>query len=243
MLRRWLPIAVLLLAVGAFLLWLRLQTAPLDAIVRGGAGPPNIVLLHGYGSNADDWLQFVETIRLPPNGRFLFPNGPWRGPNQVRGWWWLNIEGHVPKGERFPDFSGEAPAGIKVASRLVREFLDDVPQPIVLGGFSQGAMLSGEIAFQTEQPLAALVMIGGTTVNEAAWVERFPGRRSLPIFMAHGRQDGVLPFAVADRFRTKLQAAGMDVTWVPFDGGHEIPASVVQALNAFLASLRLDARH
>jgi phospholipase/carboxylesterase len=242
-LRRWLPIAVLLLAVGAFLLWLRLQTAPLDAIVRGGAGPPTIVLLHGYGSNADDWLQFVETIRLPPNGRFLFPNGPWRGPNQVRGWWWLNIEGHVPKGERFPDFSGEAPAGIKVASRLVREFLDDVPQPIVLGGFSQGAMLSGEIAFQTEQPLAALVMIGGTTVNEAAWVERFPGRRSLPIFMAHGRQDGVLPFAVADRFRTKLQAAGMDVTWVPFDGGHEIPASVVQALNAFLASLRLDARH
>ncbi len=83
------------------------------------------------------------------------------------------------------------------------------------------------------------MLIGGTTVNEAAWVERFPGRRSLPIFIAHGRNDGVLPFAIADRFRTKLQAAGMDVTWVPFDGGHEIPASVVEALNAFLAGLPL----
>ena len=78
----------------------------------------------------------------------------------------------------------------------------------MLGGFSQGAMLSGEIAFQTDQPLAALVLIGGTTVNEAAWVERFPGRRRLPIFIAHGRKDGVLPFAIADRFAGKLQAAG-----------------------------------
>ena len=205
----------LLLVIAAALVWLYVQTRPLSAMVRGGAGPPNIVLLHGYGSNAEDWLQFVETIRLPPNGRFLFPNGPWRGPSGARGWWWLNIEGHVPKGEQFPDFSVANPGGIKVASRLVREFLEDVPGPIVLGGFSQGAMLSGEIAFQTDQPLAALVMIGGTTVNEAAWVERFPGRRSLPIFIAHGRHDGVLPFAIADRFRTKLQAAGLDITWVP----------------------------
>ncbi|MDO8679503.1 MAG: alpha/beta fold hydrolase [Acidobacteriota bacterium] len=233
--KRWLPIAVLVLAVGAFLLWLRVQTSLPSAIVRGGAGPPNIVLLHGYGSNAEDWLQFSETVNLPPNGRFVFPNGPWRGPSGARGWWWLNIEGHVPKGERFPDFSVASPAGIKVASRLVREFLEDVPEPIVLGGFSQGAMLSGEIAFQSEQPLAALVMLGGTTVNEAVWVERFPGRRSLPIFIAHGRQDGVLPFAIADRFRTKLQAAGLDVTWVPFDGGHEIPPPVIRELNTFLA--------
>jgi phospholipase/carboxylesterase len=229
----------LLLVVGALLFWLRVQTKPLSALVRGGPGPPNVVLLHGYGSNADDWLQFVNTIQLPPNGRFLFPNGPWRGPSGARGWWWLNIERYVPKGERLPDYSVANPGGIKVASQLMRTFLEDLRGPIVLGGFSQGAMLSGEIAFQSEQPLAALVLLGGTTVNEAAWVERFHGRRSLPIFIAHGRQDGVLPFAIADRFRTKLQAAGMDVTWVPFDGGHEIPAAVVTELNAFIARLQL----
>lgn len=232
--KRWLPIAVLVVVVSACWLWLRVQTAPLSALYRGGSGPPNVVLLHGYGSNSRDWLQFVKTIELPDNARLVFPNGPWRGPGEARGWWWLNIEGHVPKGERLPDFSAANPGEIKVASRLVREFLADVPGPIVLGGFSQGAMLSGEIAFQTEQPLAALVMLSGTTVNEAAWVERFPGRRGLPIFMAHGRQDGVLPFAIADRFRTKLQAAGMDVTWVPFDGSHEIPGWIVRELNEFL---------
>ncbi len=229
----------LLLVVAAAAAWLYVQTAPLSAMYGGGSGPPNIVLLHGYGSNAGDWLQFVRTIKLPPNARLVFPNGPWRGPGEARGWWWLNIERYVPPGEQLPDFSSANPGGIKVASSLVRTFLEDVPGPIVLGGFSQGAMLSAEIAFQTQQPLAGLVLIGGTTVNEAGWVERFPGRRSLPIFIAHGRNDGVLPFAIVDRFRTKLQAAGMDVTWVPFDGGHEIPASVVQALNAFLAGLPL----
>lgn len=225
----------LLLVVGAFLFWLRVQTRPLSALVSGGPGPPNIVLLHGYGSSADDWLQFVDTIQLPPNGRFLFPNGPWRGPSGARGWWWLNIERYVPRGERFPDYSVANPGGIKVASQLVRKVLEGMPGPIVLGGFSQGAMLSGEIAFQTEQPLAGLVLIGGTTVNEAAWVERFPSRRSLPIFIAHGRNDGVLPFAIAERFAGKLKTAGLNVTWFPFEGGHNIPPPVIRELNAFLA--------
>jgi phospholipase/carboxylesterase len=118
---------------------------------------------------------------------------------------------------------------------MVREYLDDIEGPIVLGGFSQGAMVSAEIAFQTDQELAGLVLLGGTTVNEAAWVERFAGRRRLPIFIAHGRNDGVLPFSIAERFMNKLQAAGLSVTWLPFDGGHEIPAIVVRELNSFLA--------
>ncbi len=107
----------LLLVVAAAAAWLYVQTAPLSAMYRGGAGPPNIVLLHGYGSNAGDWLQFVKTIQLPPNARLVFPNGPWRGPDEARGWWWLNIERYVPSGERLPDFSVANPGGIKVASR------------------------------------------------------------------------------------------------------------------------------
>lgn len=237
--KRALPAGILIaFAIGA-LTWLWLQNAPLDAIVRGGEGPPTLVLLHGYGSNAEDWLQFVGKLQVPNNGRLIFPQAPRRGPIAGgRGWWWLNIEGHIPEGERFPDFSTAAPGGIKVASQLLRDFLQDVDGPIILGGFSQGAMLSGEVAFQTDQDLAGLVMIAGTTVNEAAWVERFPGRRRLPIFIAHGRTDGVLPFAVAERFAGRLQAAGLNVTWYPFDGGHAIPGDVIQALNSWLQQLQ-----
>lgn len=237
--KRWHLAAALATSMVLAVAWLWLQVAALSAIVRGGDGPASLVLLHGYGSNADDWLQFEHKLQVPLNGRLVFPQGPLRGPHGARGWWWLNIEGHIPDGERFPDFSAANPGGIKVASRLVRNLLASVPGPIVLGGFSQGAMLSAEIAFQTDQELAALVLIGGTTVNEAAWVERFPGRRHLPIFIAHGRDDGVLPFATMERFQARIRAAGLNVMWFPYDGGHEMPDDVIAALNAFLKGLRL----
>ncbi len=219
--------------------WLWIQTAALSAIVHGGPGPPTVVLLHGYGGRAEHWLQFVDHLRRADNARLIFPQGPLRGPvSGSRGWWWLNLEGHIPEGRQLADLSTSSPGGIKVASRLVRNLLEDVQGPIVLGGFSQGAMVSAEVAFQTDQELAALVLLGGTTVNEAAWVERFPGRRQLPVFIAHGRHDGVLPFEIAERFAGKLKAAGLNVTWFPYDGGHDIPATVIRELNVFLATIR-----
>lgn len=229
-------LAILVAFVAASSVWLWVQTGSLAAIVRGGSGPLSLVLLHGYGSRAEQWLPFEHLIHVPDDGRLVFLQGPLRGPvSGSRGWWWLNIEGHIPAGAMLPDFSQANPGGLKFASRLVRAYLADVEGPVVLGGFSQGAMLSAEVAFQTDQELAGLVLLGGTTVNEAAWVERLAGRRRLPIFIAHGRSDRVLPFSIAERFAATLQAAGLNVTWVPFDGGHEVPPIVVGALNAFLA--------
>ena len=139
---------------------------------------------------------------------------PLRGPlTGQRGWWWLGLEGYVPEGERLADMSKASPGGIKVASRLVRELLANEQQPIILGGFSQGAMTSAEVAFQTDQPLAGLVLLGGTPVNEDAWAEHFGTRRNLPIFIAHGRHDGVLSFAIMERFQARLKGAGLNVTW------------------------------
>jgi len=237
--KRWLLLLALVATVSLASLWLWQRVASLSAIVRGGDGPSSLVMLHGYGSNANDWLQFEQKLQVPLNGRLVFPQGPLRGPNGARGWWWLDIEGHLPQGARYPDFSGANPAGIKIASGLVRKLLADLTAPIVLGGFSQGAMLSGEIAFQSDQELAALVLLGGTTVNEEAWAGRFAARREMPIFIAHGRDDGVLSFAAMERFQDRLKAAGLTVTWFPYDGGHDIPDEVISALNGFLAGVTL----
>ena len=95
--KRWTPLAALSGAMALGVFWLWVQVAALDAIVRGGDGPPSLVLLHGYGSNAGDWLQFEHKLQVPGNGRMVFPQGPLRGPKGSRGWWWLNIEGHTPR--------------------------------------------------------------------------------------------------------------------------------------------------
>lgn len=238
--KRWVFVAGLVTLMAMAVFWLWIQVFALSAIVRGGPGPPSLVLLHGYGSRAEDWLQFEGKIQVPAQTRVMFPQGPLRSPTGQRGWWWLHLEGYMPRdGAGLPDLSSSSPAGIEVASQLVRNLLKDVHDPIVLGGFSQGAMLSAEIAFQTDQKLAGLILLSGTPVNEEAWVARIPGRRRLPIFIAHGRQDGVLSFAAMERFQARSRAAGLDVTWFPYDGGHEIPDEVIQAVNAFLANLRL----
>jgi phospholipase/carboxylesterase len=225
----------LLAATAAGLLWLRLLSSPLGAIVRGGDGPPELVLLHGYGSRAEDWLQFESRLSLPPNTQLVYLQAPLRGPlTGRRGWWWLNLNGHVPPGESFADYSKIHPRGIQTAARLVRDSLRNMKQPIVLGGFSQGAMTSAEIAFHSDQALAGLILLSGTTVDEEGWAERFAGRRHLPIFIAHGRRDSVLPFDRMERFQARLKAFGLDVTWKPFDGDHGIPDEIVAEMGTFV---------
>ena len=225
------------------------RRTPLTTLVYGGQGPPTLVLLHGYGSSAEGWEPFTKTIRWPPGGRFVFPQGPeifmrTDGPVAGHAWWHLDLGSNTPPGQSLPDLSQTRPAGLKDAARLVEDLLETLQRqpggPIVLGGFSQGAMVASEVAFRTDVELRALVLLSGTLVDEASWERHFDRRRRTPVFLAHGRADQTLPFAAAERFRLKLEAAGVKVTWVPFDGGHELPATVVMALNRFIEGLPLD---
>ena len=100
-------------------------------------------------------------------------------------------------------------------------------------------MVASEVAFQSDQDIAALVLLSGTPVDERAWQANYQRRRGLPVFIAHGRADDILPFDGALRMKRDLAAAGLNVTWTEFPGGHEIPAEVVMALNDFLMRLRL----
>jgi hypothetical protein len=124
--KRSLLVIPLLVVVAAALLWLRLLSAPLQAIVHGGSGPPSLVLLHGYGSRAEHWFQFEPKLSVPFNTQVVYLQAPLRAPwSGRRGWWWLNLNGHVPPGEAFADYSTIHPPGIQVASRLVRAYLKD----------------------------------------------------------------------------------------------------------------------
>jgi phospholipase/carboxylesterase len=242
------------LAILAVFAWLAAgagcnRRPQLATVVYGGPGPPTLVLLHGYGSSAERWEPFTKTIRWPQGGRFVFPQGPEvfarsDGGLDGRAWWPLDLLSHIPPGESLPDLSQTKPEGLKDAASRVEDLLDGLKRspggPIVLGGFSQGAMVASEVAFRSDVKLRALVLLSGTLVDEASWERHFDRRRGTPVFLSHGRADGTLPFAAAERFRSKLEAAGVKVTWVPFDGRHEIPATVVIALNRFIEGLPLD---
>jgi phospholipase/carboxylesterase len=244
--RRWLIMLTALILGPALAYWQPWQTR-LQVIAKGGKGPPDIMLLHGYGSAAEYWLPYTQTIPFPPAGRFLFPQAPETvarkdGRRDGRAWWDLDLAAHLRPGNLGVDLTQEDPRGIERAAHLVRRALaregNAADRLFVLGGFSQGAMVSCQVAFTSDEPLAALVLLSGTPVDRAGWREQMSRRKGLPVFMAHGRADNILPYDLADRLRADLVAAGLAVTFVPFDGGHEIPGEVVAALGKFLAGLK-----
>jgi phospholipase/carboxylesterase len=223
------------------------EPARLATIDEGPAWAPTLVLLHGYRSSAAEWVQFEPALGVGSVCRFVFPQGPvlvagHAGEAHGHGWWRMALESYVPPGRKLPDLSRARPAGLVKASesveRLTSELRSTAPPKaaLVLGGFSQGAMVAGQVAFTSDAPLAAVVLLSVTPVDEATWRRGFARRRGTPIFMAHGRADRSLSFAAARRLRNEMRAAGLDVTWFPFQGGHEIPSVVIEAMNRFLAA-------
>ena len=98
-------------------------------------------------------------------------------------------------------------------------------------------MVSADVAFTTEEPLKALVLLSGTFIDEAGWTKGMAKRSGLPVFISHGERDDILQYSFAIRLRDAMKQAGLKVYWAPFAGGHEVPAEVVTELNKFLKEL------
>lgn len=210
---------------------------------EGGGDGPAIVLLHGFGAPGDDLVSLWRILDVPQGTRFVFPEAPLSLPGYGggRAWWNIDVlalQRSLASGEPH-NRSREVPEGLAEARAGITSMLDTLaqtlkPSKLVLGGFSQGAMLSCDVALQTTLPLAGLVMLSGTFLAEQDWRPRMEAREGLPAFLSHGSSDSMLPFVQSERLRDALAAAGLPVTWVPFNGRHEIPPLVVEALGTFL---------
>ncbi|MEO5821887.1 MAG: alpha/beta fold hydrolase [Vicinamibacteraceae bacterium] len=216
--------------------------------IEAGTGQLPFVLIHGYGSSAEEWMPFTHTIALPAGRRFVMPEGPEKttppdGPSTGRAWWRLGLDAYRRPSDGLPDLSRSNPPGLSDSNRRIRTLLGELAeaghyprQRQMLAGYSQGGMVAADIAFTTDEPMEALVLMSTTFVNEEGWRAGMLRRRGLRVFISHGRRDAMLPFDAADRLQQAMREAGLRVTWMPFEGGHEMPADVVTALNNFLAA-------
>jgi phospholipase/carboxylesterase len=221
----------------------------------GGAGPV-VVLLHGFGAPGDDLVPLWRTLAVRRDAtrtvRYVFPAAPIvLGPafGEGRAWWWIDLESRMRRQAQGGSAWAidEVPEGLSRARGQVDGLLDDVvkvlgppPGKMVLGGFSQGAMLALDVALRGERPLAGLVLLSGTHIAAKEWAVYLDAgsRRGLPVFMSHGKQDPLLPFETAETLQAELIASGMEVEWHPFQGGHGIPPESpgsVGSLGAFLS--------
>ncbi len=220
-----------------------MKLAGLETLVAGGDGPHRtaVILLHGYAMSAAALAPFGGSLGLA--AQFLFPEGPVANLPRGRAWWTVD-EGRrkaaLHDGPR--DLQDERPPGLPAARELLNRYVTACreqlrPQRLVLGGFSQGAMLALDWQLHCPQGADALLLFSASRLNFEAWQTHRAALRQLPVLMTHGRQDTDLALAAGQRLRDFATAAGAAVTWVEFDAGHEIPLQAWRAARKFLREL------
>ncbi|BFU94681.1 MAG: putative Carboxylesterase [Nitrospira sp.] len=216
---------------------------------KGGGRGPVVILLHGFGAPGTDLVPLAGVLPVPKGARFLFPEGPLSlsfGYGDSRAWWLIDmarLEADRAAG-RLRDLSTEVPRGLPQARQMMEQLLTELPrvlpidyQKTVIGGFSQGAMLTCDLVMRTAYPFAGLVQLSGTLLARHEWRPAVAKRAGLPVFQSHGTQDPILPYEMAERLRDELIQAGLAVAWQSFRGGHEIPEPVLRQLGSFLTTV------
>lgn len=228
----------------------------IDGLPPGSTPELAVILCHGYGAPATDLVPVAaELMTLRPElaqrSRFVLPGAPLPlmelGMPSSRAWFPIPLELFTGQFD-WDKYSREEPEGLRAARRAVMSTVSAVASAmnlpyrrIVLGGFSQGGMVTTDVALRLEEPPAGLCILSGTLIVREEWKARAAARKGLPVFQGHGRYDDLLPIQTAERLRDLLTEAGLDVEFLPFDGPHTLMPEELERMADFLVK-RLEAR-
>ena len=199
----------------------------------------SVIILHGLGADGTDFLPMADELDLAAVGpvRYLMPRAPVRrvtinGGQPMRAWYdILGVD--LVKRE---DEAGLRDSMQQVGELIDREVARGVPASrIVLAGFSQGCAIALGAGLRHPQRLAGLAGLSGyVPLADTGAVERQPASQGLPVFLAHGRSDGIVPLARGTAGRELLQGLGCDVEWHDYPMEHSVCMEEVVALNRWL---------
>ncbi|ATB31195.1 alpha/beta hydrolase [Melittangium boletus] len=228
-----------------------------DAIPEGKNPELAVVLCHGYGAPATDLVPLARELvesqpELGSKVRFVFPAAPLSlaslGMPSGRAWFHLSPELAIGREHDWNVVQKTVPEGLAQTRRALTSLLSALSVAtklpygkIVLGGFSQGGMVTTDLALRLEEAPAGLCILSGTLICQDEWKKWAAKRKGLPVLQAHGRYDDMLAFAQAEKLRDLLKEAGLLVDFLPFDGPHTIAPEELQRLAEFI-HIRLQKR-
>lgn len=236
----------------------RLHLDPLDCIIVDGGPSPTIavVICHGYGASFEDlaplsaeWISMLG--ERAGEFRFVFPDAPNTladlGMPDARAWWPINMArlAEAIQASQFAELHDQEPPGVGLARAAVCKTIEQVKQglagdatPLVLGGFSQGAMLAMDTALRgAGAPPDRLFLFSATLICRRQWESAMPRLKQTQVFQSHGRIDPILPFESAVALRDLIQAADVSVEFHTFMGPHTIDGESVARTAGLLAAM------
>ena len=216
-----------------------------------------VVLCHGFGASGTDLVGCYEDIlfHMPegtPPSAFLFPEAPVdlsdEGMYGSRAWWRINMAQlmQLSATNSFDEMKNVVPEGVDEARLTLCETVEAcrlqnnwANVPVVLGGFSQGAMLAVDtITRGTIEHVVGLLVFSGALICESKWKEAAADKlQKMPLVQSHGRMDQVLPVSTGRWLNSLLRELGAEGGLIEFNGPHTIPSEAIESATELLVKL------
>ncbi|WP_374265988.1 alpha/beta hydrolase [Zoogloea sp.] len=222
------------------------MSATLLPAVELSSGPTPthaVIWLHGLGADGHDFEPVVDEFdldRLPPT-RFVFPHAPERAVTINGGYVmraWYDILSQDFSGRR-EDAAGVIESAAQVEALIARENARGIPdQRIVLAGFSQGGAIALHTALRHGSRLAGVLALSTyLPLADTLAAEASAANRDVPIFMAHGTHDPVIPHDFSRRSAEQLTEAGYPLAWKSYRMEHSLCLEEVRDIENWLAAV------
>ena len=216
----------------------------LEAIeIETGAKPQaSVIWMHGLGADGNDFVPVVQELGLKgsPDIRFIFPHAPMQPVTinngyVMRAWYdvkWGDLEGNSKQA----DEKGVRASQAAVCQLIERETSRGIAaDKIVLAGFSQGGAVALQTGLRYAHKLAGVMALSTyLPLAETFAHEATAENRQTPIFMAHGTQDGVVPYEMGTRSRDVLVQNGYEVEWREYPMAHSVCLPEIGHIGAWL---------
>ena len=201
-----------------------------------------VIWLHGLGADGHDFEAIVPHLDLPASipVRYVFPHAPMRavtinGGMVMRAWYDildLNVS-------RKADVDSIHESSALLADLIQRELDAGIPSDhIVLAGFSQGGAIVLQTGLRYEKPLAGILALSTYSPTVAGLAaERSPVNRNIPIMMAHGEYDPVIPLSIAVSTRDELLKLDYAVQWHAYPMQHEVCIEEIREIGSWMCKV------
>ena len=209
--------------------------------VETGSGPyASVIWLHGLGADGQDFEVIIPELRLPtqPVLRFVFPHAPYR-PVTINGGYIMRAWYDIAMSERGLEQNLEH---IRESKRILQGLIENEIQRgiacerIVLAGFSQGGAIALHTGLRYSKSLAGIMSLSAPVpFAESLMAEVDPANATIPVFMAHGTDDRMIPFDLAQQAHGQMEARGLHLEWHTYAMGHTVVLDEIQDIARWLA--------
>jgi len=194
-----------------------------------------VIWLHGLGADAHDFEPIVPMLTLNQPLRFVFPNAPVRPVTinagmEMRAWY--DIDPGAPLSGTADIIESAAQIQALVEREKTRGIATD---QVTLAGFSQGGVIALHLGLRSQQRLAGMMALSTYVHNHESLAEEVSfASIDIPIFMAHGVADPMIPIARAVTARETLISLNYQVEWHEYQMGHQVCPEELRDLETWL---------